>query len=106
MFYTDGAQSAARLVLLTADADEISVGAAVAFGVVDDQPTSANTAVDTALEIVRMLALLLTSQVLGAKHLLNLLPRLMGYKLGVLAGVENPLIAHQAHVVGVAQQPV
>ncbi|HEV7942449.1 MAG TPA: hypothetical protein VGP17_06560 [Solirubrobacteraceae bacterium] len=51
--------------LLTADADEVGVDAAAAFGVADDQPAAALAAVDRALEVVRMVAVPLAGQVLG-----------------------------------------
>lgn len=57
------------LVLLTANADEVRIDAAVAtLGVVDDQ---ASAAVDGALEVVGVLALLLADQVLSAQQVLD-----------------------------------
>jgi hypothetical protein len=38
-------------LLLAAEADEVGIGAAPAFGVADDQPRAALAAVDRALEV-------------------------------------------------------
>jgi hypothetical protein len=61
----DGTLLATCLIALASDADEVGIGAASAFGVADDQSSAALAAVDGALEVVRMLAVLLAGEVLG-----------------------------------------
>src|ERR1700704_794648 len=92
--YTDGPLLAIGAFLLTADADEVGIDAAPAFGMADDQPGTALAAVDAALEVVRMLAFLLAGQVLGGQELLNFLPGLARDKRLMLAGIDGSPVAH------------
>ena len=62
--------------LLAADADEVRIGAASAFGVADDQAAAALAAVDGALEVVRVFAVLLAGEVVGGQQLLDFVPSL------------------------------
>ncbi|HTW43117.1 MAG TPA: hypothetical protein VMD79_12450 [Solirubrobacteraceae bacterium] len=59
--------TATVLVLLPTNADEIGIDTAPSLGVVDDQATATGAAREGALEIVVVLALLLTGKVSGCQ---------------------------------------
>lgn len=59
----------------------------------DDQPCAALAAVDRALEVVRVLSVLLAGKVLGGEQPLNLMPSLGRRQRLMLAGVEDPSVA-------------
>ncbi len=73
---TDGTLLAIRALLLPSNADEVGIGPAAPFGVADNQTGAALAAVDAALEVVRVLAVLLAREVLSGEQPLHLMPGL------------------------------
>jgi hypothetical protein len=104
LLYVQCPQLAVGALLLAADADEVGICPATAFGMADDQPTATLTAEDAALQVVRVLAVLFAGQVLGGQQLLHPLPRLVIDQRLVLALIERALVADDPDVVGMAQQ--
>jgi hypothetical protein len=101
----DGPLRAGGALLLTANANQVLVdGAMTVLGMTDHEPAPATSAVDRALEVVAVFALLLAGEVAGGQQLLDLLPRFGAQKEFVFARVQDPSIADDAHVIGVAEQ--
>ncbi|MGA8352879.1 MAG: hypothetical protein WB698_01770 [Solirubrobacteraceae bacterium] len=97
---------AACRVTLPSTTDEVRIGAAVALSMVDDQASAALAAVDAALQVVRVLPILLAGQILSAQQLLNFMPNLWRDERLMLPGIHHASITHHAHVVRIAQQRV
>jgi hypothetical protein len=103
----DGLAGASGPFAVTAGADEVPVGHAVAVGAVsDDQAAVAATAVDAALEVVVVCLLPVTGTVVGCSDGLNALPG-GGIDDGLMpARVAHAAVDHLAQVVRVGQQLV
>jgi len=91
---------------MASDPYEVRVNGSFAATVVaDDQPGTTLTTEDRPLQVVMVLALLLSGSASRVERFLDLVPHLVSHECVVLSGIVNALVSDDGFVIRVPQQP-